>query len=50
MKTGKKTGKAAAFSAEERAAMKEYVQEKRGGPCKNADGESGLMEKIAAMA
>lgn len=49
MKTVKKE-KAAVFSDEERAAMKEYVQEKRRGPRKDADGESDLMEKIAAMA
>jgi uncharacterized protein YdhG (YjbR/CyaY superfamily) len=30
--------------------MKEYVQEKRRGRRKDADGESDLMEKLAAMA
>jgi len=41
--------KAAVFSDDERAAMKEYIVEKRRGPRKSADGESDLMEKIAAM-
>lgn len=51
MKTDKKrAGEAAVFSDEERAAMKEYVQEKRRGPRRGADGENDLLEKIAAMA
>jgi uncharacterized protein YdhG (YjbR/CyaY superfamily) len=51
MKTDKKrAGVAAVFSDEERAAMKEYVQEKRRGSRNGAGGESDLLEKIAAMA
>jgi uncharacterized protein YdhG (YjbR/CyaY superfamily) len=43
------------FSDEERAAMKEYLQEKkaaarRGGRTAKADGESDVLAKIAAMA
>ena len=42
------------FTAEERAAMKEYVQERkaearRGPRAKQADGESDVLAKIAAM-
>ncbi|HVW08949.1 MAG TPA: DUF1801 domain-containing protein [Bryobacteraceae bacterium] len=40
--------KTAKFTDEERAAMKEYVQEKRGGA--RTDGESEVVAKIAAMA
>src|SRR6185312_9852296 len=42
--------KATGLSAEEVAAMKEYVQDKRRGPRTGADGEKDLLEKIAAMA
>lgn len=38
------------FTDDERAAMKEYVQETRRGPRKDADGEKDVLEKIAAMA
>ena len=38
--------KAAKFTAEERAAMKEYVQELKGG---KVDGESAVLAKIAEM-
>lgn len=37
------------FSAEERAAMKEAVQERKRGKKPGADGESDLLAKIAAM-
>jgi uncharacterized protein YdhG (YjbR/CyaY superfamily) len=47
MKSGEK---AAVFTDEERAAMKEYVQETRGGSRKDsADGEREVFEKIEAM-
>jgi uncharacterized protein YdhG (YjbR/CyaY superfamily) len=51
METVKKSAqKAAGLSAEEIAAVKEYIQEKRRGPRKDAaDGERDLLEKIAAM-
>jgi uncharacterized protein YdhG (YjbR/CyaY superfamily) len=42
----KSTKKATGFTAEERAAMKERVQELKGG---KADGESVVLEKIAGM-
>jgi len=44
-KSAKKTS---VFSPEERAAMKEYVREKKGASGKGAD-EPGVLEKIAAM-
>jgi uncharacterized protein YdhG (YjbR/CyaY superfamily) len=51
MGTAKKSmQKAAGLSAEEAAAVKEYIQEKRRGPRRDAaDGERDLLEKIAAM-
>jgi uncharacterized protein YdhG (YjbR/CyaY superfamily) len=42
----KKTAKKSTFTAEQRAAMREYVQELKGG---KADGESAVLEKIAGM-
>ena len=42
----RKAAKRARFTAEERAAMKEYVQELKGG---TADGESAVLAKIGAM-
>lgn len=46
----KSAQKAAGLSADEVAAVKEYIQEKRRGPGKNAaDGERDLLEKIAAL-
>ena len=39
-------GKARGFTAEERAAMKEYVQELKGG---KSDGESAVLAKISAL-
>ncbi|HVS72717.1 MAG TPA: hypothetical protein VHQ47_15785 [Phycisphaerae bacterium] len=44
----KKGGGAAGFSAEEKAAMKEYLREKRGGS--KGDGEADVLAKIAGMA
>jgi hypothetical protein len=48
--TGKKTG---AFTGEERAAMREHVQElkaeARGGPADTKDGESAVLAKFAAL-
>ena len=51
MGTVKKSAqKAAGLSAEEVAAVKEYVEEKRRAPRRDgADGERDLLEKIAAM-
>jgi uncharacterized protein YdhG (YjbR/CyaY superfamily) len=52
-KSAKRT--TAGFTAEERAAMKEYIEEKkaaarRGGRASKEDGESDVLAKIAAMA
>ena len=44
--TGKSAKKAKGFTAEERAAMRERVQELKGG---KADGESAVLAKLAAM-
>jgi uncharacterized protein YdhG (YjbR/CyaY superfamily) len=47
----KATGKASkGFTAEERAAMKEYAQERRSAADGKANGEAEVLEKIAAMA
>jgi len=46
-KGARKPAKRAGFTAEERAAMKEYVQELKGG---KSEGESVVLAKIAAMA
>ncbi|HEX4681717.1 MAG TPA: DUF1801 domain-containing protein [Gemmatimonadaceae bacterium] len=43
----KSAKKSAVFSPEERAAMKEYVKEKKGGG--SANDETAVLEKIAAM-
>ena len=42
----RKPAKRAGFTADERAAMKEYVQELKGG---TADGESAVLAKVGAM-
>ena len=44
----KRTARSKGFTAEERAAMKEYLQERKGGAHK-ADGESAVLAKIASM-
>jgi len=44
-----KTGRSKTFTDEERAAMKEYIRETRGGKKNQADGESDVLAKIAEM-
>ncbi|HEY3998154.1 MAG TPA: DUF1801 domain-containing protein [Candidatus Xenobia bacterium] len=41
--------KKAGFTAEEQAAMKEYAQELKRGPRNSAEGESDVLDKIAAL-
>ena len=54
MATSQKTSSKPQFSADERAAMKEYAEElktsaRRGGKATKEEGERDLLEKIAAM-
>jgi len=49
-KSTKATGKnTKGFTSEERAVMREYLQERRGVRAEKADGESDLLAKIAAL-
>src|SRR5947209_11758364 len=48
-RTTRTNKRSAAFTDEERAAMKERSQELKAGRSKKADGESDVLEKIAAM-
>ena len=50
MKQTRKSTKAAAFTDEERAAMKERAREQKSGPRSKADTEGEVLAKIAEMA